>query len=505
MRIGLRSGLTAAVMSLALAACQGNLPDAPGAPDTTPASRRPIVKTASASPVVTDSPSTAPSGTVQASKTPASPSPSASAVLRVLQKPAGATRAITGTVSIDAHYASVVGGGRIIGNNGGQAIAFGAATLIGNNGGNIISDNGGGLVSKIKAPVAGVVSNNGSSYRVAQAGGTVAVGEVLPAAGLALRVFSLRTGEILPVGEDAAGGPVYEVYSDADGKYQLYLPETEVANVLLQAFVPSRADKRLDLRLVIANQQAAPALDEDTALVSDFTRKAFTDNMEIDLKLFTTSATIEEAVVKNTGIYSAIFKEPLIAMRRKLFTAAEKAGVKSYDDARLRTLAQRITDAALSHMKLLEIQTTFSRQKLTRPDEPALPALAKLLRESREQVRTHMRGLAESGQDIEAYYNSDPILLAVNAKTKPPFVIKTPSDAMVFFVQGLISNPQMPGAESGKLLEEIQASPRYNFPEGTLSLLLGATRPIEETYIKTFYLDEEAAKDAVAAIEAGVP
>jgi hypothetical protein len=484
------------VLALALAACQGVTPPTPK-PTMEPLKRTtPKAATPSPEAVAETPPSSSPSVAASSAPLPA----------RTLKKPAGVTRAILGQVQIDAYYASTVGGGRIIGNNGAQAIAFGAATLIGNNGGNIISDNGGGLIGKVKAPVPGLIGNNGSSYRVAQASSpAVAVGETMPAAGLALRVFSLRTGEILPVGEDEAGKPVYEVYSDAKGEYQLFVPETEVDNVLLVAIVPGATDARLDYSLLVPKNEARQAMDEDTSLVSDFLRLAFTDGMESDLRAYAEAATLEEALNATNDRFPAEFQDALKAMRIKLFQEAEAAGVKQYDATRRRILAQRITDAALAHMKLLEIQTDYASENLTRPEEAAVPALADQMRAMRERFRVRMRDLIAEGTDPEAYFTQDPVVMAVNAQTRPPFVLKTPADWVVFFVRGLLSNPQMDLSETRALLKETEDNPRYQVPTGEYARMWACIKPIQISFLTTFYLNAEAEKDALAAIKAGVP
>jgi hypothetical protein len=451
--------------------------------------------------------SPSPTATASASAAPAAPP-------AVLQKPSGTTRVLAGQVLIDAHYASTVGGGRIITNGGGQGIAFGAANLIGNNGGNLISDHGGGLVSKVKAPIPGLIGNNGGNlvskvktpegYRLAQAGGSVAVGETLPAAGLVLQVFSLRNGAILPLGEDAAGQPVYEVYSDAKGEYQLYLPDAEINNVLLVASVPGKVDRRLNYSLLVPKQEARLTMDEDTSLVSDFLRQAFTDNMEADFKIYVAAASLEAAVKDNRDNQAPTFQAIREAMRRKLFTAAEASGVKQYDATRLRILAQRVTDTALSRMKLLEIQTDYAHEQLTLPNEPAVPALGKLLKEMREMFRGHMRELTVAGEDIKAEYDTSPLLIEVNKYTKPPFEIRTPADAVVFMVRGVINNPQITADVSRTLLVEAQSNPAYRVPPNAVPMMYAATKPLQRTYVQSFYLDETAGQDAVAAIQAGV-
>lgn len=509
-----RVGLLAIVVGLAACRVPGGVTGEPQ-----PRTRSPLVKAAASKPPVAS-----PSPSASTSTAPsASPSASASSAPRApmpLQKPAGATRVLKGTVSIDAHYAASAGGGRIVGNNGGQAIAFGDASLIANNGSNVISDNGASLIGKVKAPIAGLVSNNGGAlvsnnggglisdkgvgYRTLQAAAP-ALGEILPAAGLAIRVFSLRTGEILPIGADEAGKPVYEVYSDAQGRYTLYLPESAVDNVLLQAFVPEKVDKQLDLRLVVPEAEATQTVDVDGSLVTDLLRKALTNNMEVDLRIYAESATLEEAVAKDTEIYSNMFRDLIMQMRRKIFTAAEAAGVKSYSPERRRVLAQRITDAALSHLDLPAIQTNYARQKLTIPEEPAMEALKALMQENRESLRADMREQLAKGVDLAAYYAEDEIVKTVNAVTTPPFVIRNPAEAMDFFVFGLVVNPQMAHMDTGALLRRMEATPKYRMKPGTIDRMFGSIKPVEEAYVKTFFLDEKASSDALQAIAAGVP
>jgi hypothetical protein len=459
-----------------------------------------------------DAPSIAPStaASVAASVAPAMPS--------LLQKPAGQSRLVTGKVAIDAHYAQAAGGGQIISQNGARAIAFGeTSSLLGNNAGNLISNNGGALIGKVKAPVVGLVSNNGSGlisdkglgYRVLQAEAVaVGVGEILPAAGLALRVFSLRTAALLPLGVDKDQKPVYEAYSNAKGEYQLYLSDAELDNVLLVASVPGGTDTRLDYSLVVPKEQSVQTLDEDTSLVANFLRKAFADVMFQDIELFfkeyERGLTPEQSAEGNGAEFPEFLREPAKQVRINIIKAALRVNAQNYNKRQKQIMAQRINDAVLASLKLADIKTDYKTYGLPDAETAALPALVDVLRSQRESVVKTFTRFATEGVDPAPYFAAKPYMQTVKDSLGVTFTIKTPADAIAFPAYGILANVQIERPEAMTLYEEVMTSTDYGMPAGTSKRVFAAAQPFYTAYLVALYLNPAVSEAVIKAVEQGV-
>ncbi len=244
-----------------------------------------------------------------------------------LTRPALPVKVVTGKVLVDANYLVAAGAGNILSHNGGLIVAAGGGNILSQNGGQVISHNGGLIVAAgagnvivnnsgnmVAAGAGNIISQNGGqlvaaggglaygeadpraardggsggNYALAQAtaapasvapataapaspaqpgAATPAPGTQLPAAGMELRARSLRDGRPLPLGLGPDGQPVYAIYTNAAGGYAIFLPDSEVGNVLLEARVPAQTDARLtldaltDTRQPASNTPASPGVD----------------------------------------------------------------------------------------------------------------------------------------------------------------------------------------------------------------------------------------------------
>jgi hypothetical protein len=231
----------------------------------------------------------------------ASPTPGVAGPVR-LAKPASASTTLAGAIVVDAGYIVAQGGGNIVAQGGGNVVTAGplntndggslitndggsmtggngGTTIVAQGGGNIVAQGGGNLITNDGA---GVVASDGVTI-VAQGGGNIvaqgggnyrlaaapAPGTQLPAAGMAVGAYSLTSGRYVPVGVDKAGKPVYTVYSNLQGAYELYVP-ADAGNVLVVANVPGSRDHRLAFDLL---DGAGDRLDEDTAMVTKLLRQ----------------------------------------------------------------------------------------------------------------------------------------------------------------------------------------------------------------------------------------
>jgi hypothetical protein len=213
-----------------------------------------------------------------------------------LQAPPGAVT-LSGKVEIDANYLVAQGGGNVISNDGSSLVAQGGGNLVDGKvevGGHIVAQGAGNIV----AQGAGNVISHTSSAIVASGGGNVvasgagnlaapttgsyhlqadaapALGTILPAVGLLVWVRDLYTGRPVPIGQDADGQPIYAVYTNAEGKYEIYLDPALQNQVLVVTEVPFSKDPRLTYTLVRQpDEKVSRTTDEDSAAVTRYLRE----------------------------------------------------------------------------------------------------------------------------------------------------------------------------------------------------------------------------------------
>lgn len=439
-----------------LAACQ--VPPVPSG-GSADAPRRPRASgTASPAPSAS-APSDAPGG--------ASPSPGPAAGAAVLlQRPPGAVRTLVGKVKLDAGYvvgagaggivtaggAEVLGagggalvqdaagprlqradgtvlatgagnivsnnGGSIISNNGGSLISDKGAGILSNNGGGLIGNNGGGLIGNNGG---GIIGNKGGGYRVTQA--APVAGEVLAAAGVAIAVRSMRTGAYVPLGVDAAGAPVHVVYTNLAGGFELYVPEAEAGNVIVEAAVaPGVADPRLGYRLVSG---VAADVDEDSAVVTDLLRRSFAERLAEFFAMGDRAEAVESVVDVDRTPPEAVpvLRESFGA----LWDAANASGLVREPDRELRlAYAYAVTDACLRDLDLggvaLDPASGWSGTA-----EPAVPAIMRAITRAREAAGEQLRRDPAAFSAAPWFQALNERLVAVGRRAAPA-EIRRPSD-----------------------------------------------------------------------------
>jgi hypothetical protein len=401
---------------LTLAACRN--PGTPVKPSRTPAPRATSVTSIK-------SVSPQPSATVAATPTPG-------AAPRLLQPPSEAFNSLTGKVKLDA----VAAGGSLLSDQGsafttpiggallsdhgsgivsdhGAALVTAGGTIVANNSGNIIPADGdrggpaavgaggallasGGLLSdsggSIVANNSGnLVSNNAGSltgktkYRLQE------VEDRPPTAGMLVSAVSLKTHQYVPVGVDPDGKPVYTVYSNLKGEYQLYLPQSEDGNVLIVASSPEQAQQNLVANaLTPTAAKEVPPIDEDVALATRNVRRVFVSRMAALLTGNQGAESIASVDFK-TGLGPLI--DHLVAVasaRAKADGVPQGPGTEAIPE--VQELAQLITDAALARIDLPGVQTSkLLTPKWDGPDEPAYKALGQSYGVIRERTAAYMK------------------------------------------------------------------------------------------------------------------
>ncbi|MDB5099918.1 MAG: hypothetical protein JWM80_4339 [Cyanobacteria bacterium RYN_339] len=393
------------MIALALAACQ--VPAS--GPTVHPATKS--AAPASASPAIGSS--TAPS---------ASPRP-LNVAASLLKPPSGAYQTLTGTVLADPAWLKAKAAGGVLSNNGSSFGAPNGGSIISDNGAGVLVDGGGSLVAAASgnvipdqaqglsarrggtaalaadgslAAAGGIISNGGASI-ISNGGASIVsnnaagltgkvkyavqqVAERPPTAGMLVSAVSLKTHEYLPLGTDADGKPVYAVYTNLKGEYQLFLPKAEEGNVLVVASPPNSQDPHLVLNAYTPVQATVPVpVDEDVAVATRAMRKVFVQHMA---NLLTNQP--DDGQVNSLGAGSKAFDAQLGAVLHALSVVvggrAKAVGVPTgpgaADVPEVRLLAQELTDAGLGFMDDGQLVTS----KLFAPDwdgpqEPALKAL----------------------------------------------------------------------------------------------------------------------------------
>lgn len=436
--------------SLWLGACQAVAPAGPTRPPRPQAIASPGQASAPQAAPVAAAPSVVPvSAESAAPPPPSSPLP----VLAQLQ----------GRIQVDAAYLVAKGLGQLVGSGGGAVQVTGllanhgagglspdaAAGLVANHGGGLISNHGGALLSDASG---GLLSNHGAgalggtSFRLRQAGASLAVGQQLPAVGMAVRAFDLLSGRALPlVGPE--GQALGAVLTGADGAYRLALASRPTGRVLVTAEVPGQADPRLALRTLALPQAEAEApaseaggLNEEENAAMGFIRFSFQRRLAEalavpDLNQYDLGARwkVPEAV-----------KGGFIAALEDLRAEAKAAGFLGLTEAQRDQVGAGAADAILSTMDFDAISLNPAiGLGWEGPNEPALPALVSVLR------FTGAIAAQRLASDPKAF-DADVDVVAHNAGRSPAdaFQIRRPADFNAFFLEAFLSENTTPIART---------------------------------------------------------
>ncbi len=442
---------------LALAACQVNVapPDPRRSPRAVDAKASPAPTARPGAPVPTGQPALAATGSL-------------------LKKPAAATATLRGTVAIDASYLvdanagsvlssagasfAAVGQG-LLSNNSGSLVSNNSGSLIANNSGNIISDKGAGLISDkgsglISDKGAGLISDKGAGYQLAQAAGKPEFGATLPAAGMNLRVVSLVDGSAVPLGVDEAGKPVYAIYTNLKGGFEVYLPAALTGTVRVIAEAPETRDGRLSYPLFArTDREDAGAIDEDTAAMNRYVRQGLTSrflNVLRNARAARAAGGVDDAALISGFFPDAdqVLSPAITAFLGELLGAiiaeADKnaaIGPEDYPE-----LAKRLADAVFARgPDLAAIEVTLETytpedRELAKTMQyglgPALANMTTLLKELRLAVVAAQRG--KTPAEVEAFYAAKPYIQTAN-RLRPagavPYRIRKASDLADFMAE----------------------------------------------------------------------
>ncbi|MDB5099869.1 MAG: hypothetical protein JWM80_4290 [Cyanobacteria bacterium RYN_339] len=453
----------------------------------------------------------------------------APAAANLLLRPGTPVRVVKGVLALDASYvtaskagslisgngSAVLGmgglitndGGSLVGNDGVTIVAQGAGNVIAPNGGSVIAPNGGTVISgngsaviggngsSIVSPNGGtIVSPNGGTYRLA-----ATTPAMVPAAGMLLQAVRLGVDQPIALGTDAQGHPVYAVYTNAGGHFELYLPATETGNLHLRAVAPN-----LDARLVYDHvgspaEGADVAIDEDSAQASRYLLGAFRGKL---------AAILAAPNIDDPAFRTELFKDthitPEVAnfvwpVAHQFIDRVKAAGVPP---ARYPEAAGHAAEALLRVVKLEDILVDRANTdyKVGPANETSLEALKAVFKLTREQVAA-----LGTPDQVEAYFAKQDYLIAANAARPglPPYKIRKSSDIGDFLVERYFSNVKAADTNgAGPVFFSLHPGVTENHELSVLDHLYAAASGIGLQLAFAFVQDEAAQAAVFAAIDA---
>jgi len=252
-----------------------------------------------------------------------------------------------------------------------------------------------------------MVAAGGGNYNLLQA---AAAPVQLPAAGMLVSVVSLTARGYLPLGVDDKGEKVYAVYSNAQGGFEVHVPEGTDTNVMIVASVPGSKDAGLIYNAVTPNRAGAEAtlVDEDAATVTRYLHQCFVQRLADILEAPDTAEADQLAAGDSTVNENPLAVALIKGMVAYLHAEGVKRGIPAIADpqarrARALALAGVVTDATFSAFKLEELQVdpkivprwADANERLPGfgvDDGYAIPVLRAAFRELRERAERSMRG-----------------------------------------------------------------------------------------------------------------
>jgi hypothetical protein len=327
---------------------------------------------------------------------------------------------LSGTVRLDAPYAIAVAGARLVSDQGGTFVQA-AGTVLSNNGGNVVANQGGRAID----PAAGSLGAPAVPWRLLEVGDVLAIGEILPAAGVTIQARALATGEVLALGAGEDGADVYALETDATGGFNLYVTPPAGGMVLEARLQDQHKVLVRDPGLiydVYPRREPAPGqaaiIDEDTAAASALVQQA-------------TFGIVRDALADAPdGLHRRgpqADGTPLAAMSR----AAVAAGLTTAPEAVREAVARRCAEAMVAATDPWSVRLLTPRDTPADQRELAMEALVALLRRAREASTVKLR------QDA-SFFERWPNIQAINAAKgpdEPRWVIRKPADLNRFVLE----------------------------------------------------------------------
>jgi hypothetical protein len=362
------------------------------------------------------------------------------------------------------------GGGAIVAQGGGNIVAQGGGNIVAQGGGNIVAQGGGNLAAQGNRQLVGfhVLDNAGTSP--ASPLPAADVGVVLPAVGMRISVLSLDTNTPVPIGQDEAGRPVYTVYTNAEGHYDLYLPAAEAGNVRVVANVRNvpagdnpLADPNPRYRYDIVNHPGSDgAVDEDTEEVSRFLLDFFSSQMVPFLVLNLDRAGFEARLAESFDRYkiTGLLRSSVLDAIVKLNTAGKEAGLREANPAVAAALARSIARQALAGLTLDSVTVTrdsspyYPLHVAPNDQENALVAMKQIFGDARKKAANFLPPVRVGYIEHQSFFES----ALCRGYIPRDFRIERPSDVSRFINQAYLTREVVEWEQISQVLSSIGAN-----------------------------------------------
>lgn len=372
------------------------------------------------------------------------------------------------------------GGGNVVASEGLNLVGPDGASLIGPDGASLVGPDGASLVgadggSLVGADGGSLVGADGASFRLAQAFSPAAtlspavalsparslspavafslaqapslapaqpaarpplpaLGQLLPAAAMRVGLIDLRDGKPLAVGVDGDGKPVYTVYSNLAGRFELFVPAALKDYVRVVAEAPGKPDARLRYDSIVRADEEPDDVDEDTARVGRFLRAAFAARFE-QLMMMTKEelqGELEADRPLNTGRpeYFQTLAKPLLLFFGEM---SSRRGFPRMDPVRRRAIAQAAADRVLAACDFTNV-TTADLEPLYHPKDPNERALD-AFRDAMKRIRTDVKPLLEAEGSQAFSLRLAKLTATLKPDGTPLYPIAKPADVTTLIVQ----------------------------------------------------------------------
>ncbi|MDB5098749.1 MAG: hypothetical protein JWM80_3170 [Cyanobacteria bacterium RYN_339] len=387
----------------------------------------------------------------------------------VFKRGGGSVLAVGGGNLVAADGAGVTGGnghplisqdgGGLISNDGNSVVGPDGGGLISQDGGGLISQDGGGLISQdgggfaapdgntlIGQDGAGLISQDGGGLISVGSGGLASklmllaaeavplppdLAASLPAAGMWVGARSLRDGKPVPVGLDPAGKPVYTVFSNADGKYELFLDPALKDDVRLVAAVPGAREARHFYNLLTPAQADATqaSMSEDKSLATSLVRFTLSRWL-VNLMAGRSDFVFEDIAPEKRALLPAELLDRAKAVVDNVAGMARNTNLYAHAD---RPDLQRRVTMLFADRLLLEQDMTLDGAPVTPLRGPAIDSLVQIFKELNERARALP----------EAQLQAMPFMVQVNreriAQKLPPYHVIRGSDLADVFIEEFLA------------------------------------------------------------------
>lgn len=347
---------------------------------------------------------------------------------------------LAGLVRLDGRYALEVAAGRILSNNGAQAISLFDRLDVG-----VIANHGGALRDLQGKALWGLLAGDEAGRAT---GPVVAAGELLPVAGMGVQAIDPLTGRPVALGQTGEGQPIYEVTTDAEGRWRVFLPRLD-RPLLVLARVPGVADQRLTAMTCVGATAADAPVDEDTATATQAVRRAVAN---VWLQMVQPGAFPQPPTVVLEGRPAG----PEVQQRVQAFHAfAVGSGASQLDATAREALAGRLADIELAYSDPTRVRVgrMYRWGAYDGPEETAFEAYVEALRITRTQLLAKLREVEAAGEDPIAFLNGRPYLVKANEGRAAPYVIKKIADFQWFIFDHYVLSG---GASSQSLMGALQ-------------------------------------------------